>query len=63
YVAGQIYNAGNEVSHNGRKYKAKWWTQNEAPGTTVVPRARSPARAYVVPLMFTVQLEGVDTGR
>lgn len=31
--------------------------------TTVVPRARSPARAYVVPLMFTVQLEGVDTGR
>ncbi|MER7595405.1 carbohydrate-binding protein, partial [Streptomyces hydrogenans] len=34
YVAGQVYNAGNEVSHNGRKYKAKWWTQNEAPGTT-----------------------------
>lgn len=34
YVAGQVYNAGNEVSHNGRKYKAKWWTQNETPGTT-----------------------------
>ncbi|MEU3604306.1 glycosyl hydrolase family 18 protein [Streptomyces sp. NPDC035033] len=34
YVAGTVYNAGNEVSHNGRKWKAKWWTQNEAPGTT-----------------------------
>ncbi|MFJ5833790.1 glycosyl hydrolase family 18 protein [Streptomyces sp. NPDC093089] len=34
YVAGTVYNAGNEVSHNGRKWKAKWWTQNETPGTT-----------------------------
>ncbi|MFE2127543.1 glycosyl hydrolase family 18 protein [Streptomyces amritsarensis] len=34
YVAGTIYTAGNEVSHNGRKYKAQWWTQNETPGTT-----------------------------
>ncbi|MFD3539685.1 glycosyl hydrolase family 18 protein [Streptomyces sp. NPDC058662] len=34
YVAGTVYNGGNEVSHNGRKYKAQWWTQNETPGTT-----------------------------
>ncbi|GGT27981.1 glycosyl hydrolase family 18 protein [Streptomyces purpureus] len=34
YVAGTVYTQGNEVSHNGRKWKAKWWTQNEAPGTT-----------------------------
>lgn len=34
YVAGTVYNAGNEVSRNGRKYKAQWWTQNEAPGST-----------------------------
>ncbi|WP_282696472.1 chitinase C-terminal domain-containing protein [Streptomyces sp. CC208A] len=34
YVAGQVYNAGNEVSHKGHQWKAKWWTQNEEPGTT-----------------------------
>ncbi|MFD6231643.1 glycosyl hydrolase family 18 protein [Streptomyces sp. NPDC060232] len=34
YVAGTIYTAGNEVSHDGRTYKAQWWTQNETPGTT-----------------------------
>ncbi|MEW1887947.1 glycosyl hydrolase family 18 protein [Streptomyces sp. NPDC048567] len=34
YVAGTVYNAGNEVSYNGRKYKAQWWTQNETPGST-----------------------------
>ncbi|WP_046774783.1 glycosyl hydrolase family 18 protein [Streptomyces yangpuensis] len=34
YVAGTVYTAGNEVAHNGRKYKAQWWTQNETPGTT-----------------------------
>ncbi|MEU8434226.1 glycosyl hydrolase family 18 protein [Streptomyces sp. NPDC029216] len=34
YVAGQVYTAGSEVSYNGRKWKAQWWTQNEVPGTT-----------------------------
>lgn len=29
-----IYVNTNEVSHNGHKWKAKWWTQNEEPGTT-----------------------------
>ncbi|MFI1170901.1 chitinase [Streptomyces melanogenes] len=29
-----IYTSGNEVSHKGHKWKAKWWTQNEEPGTT-----------------------------
>ncbi|GGR59058.1 chitinase C-terminal domain-containing protein [Streptomyces roseolus] len=34
YVAGTVYNAGNEVSHKGHKWKAQWWTQNQEPGTT-----------------------------
>ncbi|MFZ3496256.1 chitinase C-terminal domain-containing protein [Streptomyces sp. 5.8] len=34
YVAGTIYNSGNVVSHQGRNWKAQWWTQNETPGTT-----------------------------
>ncbi|MFC8175371.1 chitinase C-terminal domain-containing protein [Streptomyces sp. NPDC013012] len=34
YVAGTVYNAGNEVAHKGRKWKAQWWTQNQEPGTT-----------------------------
>ena len=29
-----IYVNGNEVQHNGHKWKAKWWTTNEEPGTT-----------------------------
>jgi chitinase len=29
-----VYTAGNEVSYSGHKWKAKWWTQNEVPGTT-----------------------------
>jgi len=29
-----IYTAGDEVAHNGDKWKAKWWTQGEEPGTT-----------------------------
>ncbi|CAM5694280.1 hypothetical protein STENM36S_03339 [Streptomyces tendae] len=34
------------------------------PGSTaVVPRARSPARAYALPPIVTVQFDGVDTGR
>ncbi|WBB52926.1 glycoside hydrolase family 19 protein [Verrucosispora sp. WMMD573] len=32
-----VYTSGMQVSHNGRNYQAKWWTQNEAPpGTTGV---------------------------
>jgi chitinase len=32
--AATVYTNGNEVSHNGRKWRAKWWTQGEMPGTT-----------------------------
>ncbi len=28
------YAGGSEVSHDGRTWKAKWWTQGEEPGTT-----------------------------
>jgi hexosaminidase len=28
------YNGGAVVSHNNHKWTAKWWTQNEEPGTT-----------------------------
>ena len=27
-----VYNAGDLVIHNGKLYKASWWTQNQAPG-------------------------------
>ncbi|MDO0924458.1 chitinase [Streptomyces sp. TG1A-8] len=29
-----VYTAGNEVSYNKHNWKAKWWTQNEVPGTS-----------------------------
>lgn len=29
-----IYTKGDEVSHNGYNWRAKWWTQNDEPGTT-----------------------------
>ncbi|MFM2666652.1 carbohydrate-binding protein [Vibrio mediterranei] len=29
-----IYVAGDTVSHNGKVWKAQWWTQGEEPGTT-----------------------------
>ncbi|MEY5049952.1 MAG: hypothetical protein RLZZ175_3311 [Bacteroidota bacterium] len=33
YVAGNVYVAGATVSHNGRNFTAKYWTQNEAPNS------------------------------
>jgi chitinase len=36
YVHGNIYVGGNEVSYEGKKWRAKWWTQNEYPGTSAV---------------------------
>ncbi|MDT9726687.1 glycoside hydrolase family 5 protein [Xylanibacillus composti] len=29
-----IYNTGDIVSHNGQLWLARWWTQNQEPGTT-----------------------------
>ncbi|MBD0740921.1 carbohydrate-binding protein [Streptomyces sp. CBMA152] len=34
WSATAVYTKGNEVSHSGHKWLAKWWTQNEEPGTT-----------------------------
>jgi chitinase len=34
WTSGAVYVGGNEVAHNGHKWKAKWWTTNEEPGTT-----------------------------
>ncbi|KXF82131.1 glycosyl hydrolase family 18 protein [Enterovibrio coralii] len=34
WQAGEIYNSGDVVTHNGMEYSAKWWTTNEEPGTT-----------------------------
>ncbi|MCL2552951.1 MAG: carbohydrate-binding protein [Actinomycetia bacterium] len=34
WSASAVYVGGNEVQHNGHKWKAKWWTTNEEPGTT-----------------------------
>ena len=30
----EIYWGGEEVSHNGKRWRAKWWTRGEEPGTT-----------------------------
>ncbi|MBB5955833.1 chitinase [Saccharothrix tamanrassetensis] len=32
--ATKVYNGGNQVSHKGKKWQAKWWTQGQEPGTT-----------------------------
>ncbi|WP_333812802.1 glycosyl hydrolase family 18 protein [Timonella senegalensis] len=34
YVSTKVYNGGDLVSHNGDIWRAKWWTQGQAPGTT-----------------------------
>ncbi|WP_280518810.1 chitinase C-terminal domain-containing protein [Planobispora rosea] len=34
WEAGKVYTGGNRVSHKGRTWEAKWWTQNNEPGTT-----------------------------
>lgn len=34
--SGSVYNGGDEVVFNNKIYKAKWWTQNEEPGTSDV---------------------------
>jgi chitinase len=34
--ASTIYAVPTDVSHNGRKYRNKWWTQNETPGIAQV---------------------------
>ncbi|WP_329085428.1 MULTISPECIES: glycoside hydrolase family 19 protein [unclassified Streptosporangium] len=31
-----VYVGGTTASHNGRNWSAKWWTQNETPGTAAV---------------------------
>lgn len=32
--ATKVYWGGDKVAHNGHQWRAKWWTQNEEPGTT-----------------------------
>ncbi|MCK7622181.1 chitinase [Streptomyces sp. RS10V-4] len=34
WAAGTVYTAGQQVSHQGHTWKAKWWTTGEEPGTT-----------------------------
>ncbi|WP_328885209.1 carbohydrate-binding protein [Streptomyces sp. NBC_00316] len=34
WSSGAVYTAGNTVSYGGHTWQAKWWTQNETPGTT-----------------------------
>ncbi|WP_328477176.1 lytic polysaccharide monooxygenase [Actinoplanes sp. NBC_00393] len=36
WSASAVYVGGNTVSHNGRIYRAKWWTQGETPGSADV---------------------------
>lgn len=32
-----VYTGGDTVSYEGRRYRAKWWTQGEAPGSDMLP--------------------------
>jgi chitinase len=34
--SGQVYLGGDEVSHAGHGWRARWWTQGQAPGTNEV---------------------------
>lgn len=34
WSASAVYNGGANVSHRGRAWTARWWTQGEEPGTT-----------------------------
>ncbi|MEV6908968.1 glycoside hydrolase family 19 protein [Amycolatopsis sp. NPDC051071] len=34
--AGSVYRGGNTASYNGHNWSAKWWTQNETPGSAQV---------------------------
>ncbi|GAA1078380.1 chitinase C-terminal domain-containing protein [Nocardiopsis metallicus] len=34
WSSGTVYNTGDEVTHDGSEYRARWWTQGEEPGTT-----------------------------
>lgn len=34
WTSGDVYVGGDLVSHDGREYRAKWWTTGETPGTT-----------------------------
>ncbi|KAA6212372.1 chitinase [Streptomyces albofaciens JCM 4342] len=34
WAAGTVYTAGQQVSHKGHTWKAKWWTTGEEPGST-----------------------------
>ncbi|MGY0231008.1 glycosyl hydrolase family 18 protein [Longispora urticae] len=36
WVTTTAYSGGAVVVHNGKKYRAKWWTQGETPGTAAV---------------------------
>lgn len=36
WSSSQVYTGGMTASHNGRNWSAKWWTQNETPGTVDV---------------------------
>ena len=36
WSAGAVYWGGNTASYNGHNWSAKWWTQNETPGSADV---------------------------
>lgn len=58
-----VYDAGDEVSHEGALYTAQWWTRGAAPGSTttgswmqqgaLVPAAGDGVRAWTASFVFT----------
>ena len=42
WSATTVYVGGNQVSYNGHKYTAKWWTLGETPGRADVWQDNGP---------------------
>jgi chitodextrinase len=36
WSASMVYFEGNIVKHNGRAWRAQWWTQGDTPGSSIV---------------------------
>lgn len=62
WEAGQVYTAGDQVSHDGAVFVAQWWTQNQVPGSptgawaevgALVPAAGEDVRAWTASWVYT----------
>lgn len=56
WVAETVYVAGNEVEHNGKVFRAKWWTQGDEP-------QEDPDQAYDHPWAYIGKVKTDDTAQ